>query len=163
MLNINKKLKKVEKLLNVSQDAIDEMQIIQPSPCEIDTMDDSYNLDDSQMEVFEINELRKTFILVKQNLTSMVNSGQNLYNQIDGLLLDDLKASEISAIAQLGDSIARQLKTMVEVYKDISDIEQSRRTNIPKNLPPGSTVNTQNIVFQGSTKDMLEQISKTLG
>ena len=162
MLNNNKKLKKVEKLLNVTQDAIDDMQIIQPTSYDVDTIED---LDDSQMAIFEVNELRKTFVLVKQNLTSMVNSGQNLYNQIDGLLIDDLKASEVSAIAQLGDSIARQLKIMIEIYKDISDIEQSRKSTIPNNLPPGSNVtqNTQNIVVQGSTKDMLEQISKTLG
>ena len=122
-----KTLKRVEELLNMSDQTIQDCELSDENEIVLSTdehaLEEKENHDlaltDDSINVFELTELKSTFLMVKQNLRRLVNHGQMLMDQTSGLSIDDMKASEISAIADLSNVVATQLKMLVETYKDI--------------------------------------------
>lgn len=172
--NTDRTLKKVEDLLNVSSEATKALDTLTlTNEQEIDLNDTpSYSLTETEefpivaeedTQVFELTELKRTFILVKRNLQATVDRNQELLDQTRGIKITEMKASEISAVAELSNVTSNQLKMLVEVYKDIIQIEKGLRElknsngGMP-NLPPGASFQQNNIILQGSTQEALKQI-----
>ena len=171
-----KTLKRIEELLDVSQQTIDEVEI---SDEDLIVQEDQYEASDEYSDslvgapntqimsdpegdlmLFERQELKKTFIEVKRNLQRLVAHGNTLMDQVSGVQLEELKASELSAISELSRTISDQLKMMIEVFKDIIQIEKDLKSlgNPGPNIPEGTTVTQNNYNFTGTTQDILRQI-----
>jgi len=87
-------------------------------------------------------------------------------SQVSEISLVDLKASEISAMAQLSETMMKQAKAIPEIYKDITEIQlnlQKLRNPFASgngNSEGGVVNNTQtNNYFSGTTDDLLKMIN----
>ena len=109
--------------------------------------------------VFDLKELKQDFILVKRNLQSLIRRGQNLMQTVDGADVEEMNGSKIMAIAALGTSVAQQLKMITEIYRDITEIEKSRRGSVPGVIEGAvhGDVN-QNIIFAGDTASLMKHL-----
>lgn len=114
--------------------------------------------------LFELDQLKLDFAMVRSNLIKLVNSGQRMLESAGVLDIADLKASQLDALSTLQNTIANNLKMMMEIYKDMAAIEKARRSlpapkggdvQAPVNM---GTVNNTQVVFAGSTAELLEVI-----
>jgi len=89
-----------------------------------------------------------------------------MMDQTERMDVEEMKASEIAAFAELSNVTSNQLKMLVELYKDIISIEKdvkamkSPAAAAMANLPEGAslTQNTTNVVIQGTTNDVLKKL-----
>lgn len=160
-----KKIAKLEKIFDAAETAIQEIsvddegnQIYELAPegwerTEIEEVKDG--------NVFDLTELKKDFILAKRNLYTLIRKGQMLMNGIDELDLEEMTGTKIMAIAQLSTSVSGQLKMLVEIYKDIADIEKTRRPEIP-GVVAGAVQGdlNQSIVFAGDTAELMKHLNR---
>jgi len=160
------RIKKVEEILNVSQATLDEIQE-KEEILDVEIVEaEEYPLAERTDSVFQLTELKKKYDLAQQSLQQIINFGQNLMSQTVTLELNDMKASEISAIAQLSQTIYTQLRGMVNMLKDITEIElnvkelNSVQQGMGK-LPSGTSFTQHNTtVIQGTTSDIIKQIKE---
>jgi len=183
----SKTLEKVERMLNMSNDVLNDLNIdestdeektlvlttpdsdIQPIPEQTTALATTDPEQDERL--FELQELKGTFQLVKRNVQRLVDRGMGMMDQTVGMDVDDMKASEIAAFAELSNVTSNQLKMLVELYKDIISIEKdvkamkSPAAAAMANLPEGAslTQNTTNVVIQGTTNDVLKQLMDAEG
>ena len=112
--------------------------------------------------IFELDQLKLDFQMVRSNLMKLVNTGQRMLESAGTLDLGDMKASQLEALSGLQNTIANNLKLMMEIYKDMAAIEKARRSMAPPPVAQGAvnlgTVNNTNVVFSGSTSELLELI-----
>lgn len=160
---MTKRQTKIENIFNAAEEVIENLEVddeklitMGPASYEIDEVGDIEETD----TVFEVMELKKDFIMVKRNLQKLVRQGQNLMDGVGIMHLDDMNGAQMSGIAQLSDVIGNQLKMMIEMYKDISEIERNKKPQNP--LVPGNVTGdlNQNILFTGTTADLLAQFDK---
>lgn len=167
-----KQMEKINSIFNTSNQEIDSMdiglkenQIVVIKPEKYDLTDDQFKALELSEDgsVFELLELKSDFIMVKRNLKRLIHHGQTLFDQTASLDMEDLKASQITALSELSNSINRNLMDLVGLYKTIVDIETIRRGN------PGPTAygqnnliqgNLQQQIFVGNAADALKQIKK---
>lgn len=116
--------------------------------------------------IFELSQLKADFQIVRRNLLKLINTGQNMLDQAGVLDISDLKSSQLEALATLQTTIGSNINLMTSVYKDMCIIEKARRSLSAPTQPiaPGNvnmgTVNNTQVVFNGSTLDLLNMIKE---
>lgn len=156
---LNRKLAKINSIFETSNNELEIMDqrfakdaITMPpmTTATLDLTDDQFMALELSEDgsIFELLELKSDFIMVKRNLKRLITHGQDLFDQIPKLDIDDLKASQIEAIASLSNSINQNLMDLVGLYKVIVEIEQARRGN------PGPMGYGQNNHIQGNLQQV---------
>lgn len=118
-----------------------------------------------EASIMDMNSLRQDFGLVRANVLKLVQNGQKILDKAGELDLADLKPSHIEALASLQNTIGSNLKLMMDIYKDIASIEKSRvrptvkQDLVQSNVNTGQINNTNNIMFTGSSADLMELIN----
>lgn len=118
-------------------------------------------------EVFTLDILKKDFMMIRQILMGMVASGQRLLQSSGELDATELKASQIEAISSLNTSLVNNMKTLMDIYEQITKIEKHKYNKLGSqgevsNVNMG-TQTTNNIVFQGSANDLMEILNQPRG
>ena len=112
-------------------------------------------------EVFTVGLLKQDFMMVRKNLVALIAKGQRLLNTSSEMNATELKASQVEALSELQNSISANLKLLIDIYKQVADIEKAKRSNlieardrgvVPVNL---GNVTTNNIVFTGTPSELL--------
>jgi hypothetical protein len=158
----SKMLENLEKKFNVASKLAEDLDEIgkEIGISDLEVIDQ--NLPAEQIEsVFTLNQLKADAELVHKNLRSLVLKGQRIMDQLDTLDIADMKASQIEAITCLQNTIANNLKMIIDIYKNIAEIEKMKGTMASKfnqegvsMVNTGTVVNNQ-IMFSGSPNDLL--------
>ena len=160
-----KSLQILEDKLNIATDLIDKLDIedydIIPSvPMEITTKSSSGE------EVFSIDALKSDFMLIRQNVIKLVATGQRILDSASIIDISDMKASQLSALSSLQETLGNNLKLLVNIYREICEIERMRlgMTGKPSTIPSAQQINSgntiNNIVFSGDTSSLLDIIKQ---
>jgi len=116
------------------------------------------------LELFSVQRLLTDFEMVRSNIIRLINTGQRILESTQVLDLGDLKASQLDALTNLQRTIAENTKMLLEIYKDMAAIEKARGAGKakPVDVPAGNVmtgpVTQNNIVFQGSTAELMKLI-----
>lgn len=167
---LSKKFGIASKLSDDLSDLVEEIQTtdLVATPIathELTVIEENINDVELEEEIFSTKQLKTDFLMIKQNLNSLIVKGQRILDSAMVLDLADLKSSQLDALTNLQNSIANNLKLMINIYKEIAEIEKLRNKNQPKidqqngNINTGTIVNN-NILLQGSTNDLLDLINK---
>jgi hypothetical protein len=118
--------------------------------------------------VFTLSQLKSDAELVHRNLRSLVLKGQRIMDQVETLDIADLKASQIESLSSLQNTIANNLKLIIDIYKQIAEIEKMKKPSKINNSEQLSMVNTGTVVnnqilFTGSPNDLLNLIKPQEG
>lgn len=164
-MNPERKIAKIEKIFNAAETAVQEITIDEEGNQTYEMAPEGWErLEIEEVKdgnVFDLTDLKKDFILAKRNLYTLIRKGQMLMNGIDDLDLEEMTGTKIMAIAQLSTSVAGQLKMLVEMYKDIADIEKMRRPDIPGVIHGAVQGDlNQNIVFAGDTSELMKYLKR---
>lgn len=166
------KLEKLEKKLNIANDMVDTMTATMEeefglSVTEISEVEVISSADVPVVEedprVFEIDNLKSDFQLIRQNILQLVSNGQRILKTAAVIDVADLSAKQIEALASLQQTIGNNLELMIKCYKSIADIEKLRQKEqkkidaMPGAVNMGQVVNN-NIVFNGDTSQLLDLI-----
>jgi hypothetical protein len=162
----SEKLERLEKKFNLAQILVEELSELDETPSDNLPMSvDSGELEpyDGSSSLIDYNQLRSDFQLVRQNVLKVVNSGNRILEEVSVLDISDLKGSQIQALAQLQAALGSNIKLMMEIYKDIVTIEKAKETKkeTPTKEAPSinGNVSQTNILFSGSSSDLLNLIS----
>lgn len=160
----------LEKKLNIATNLIDELEIEEcdislPSLTDSDTKYEMVAADKNPNEVFSIDTLKSDFIMIRQNVMKLIATGQRVCDSASIVDVSDMKPSTLQAIAMLHQTLGSNIKLMVDIYKQIADIEKTRDKVRPKDEQPSSVTNSgtivnNNIVFQGDTSELLDIIKQ---
>ena len=152
------RIKSLEQKFNLAESLVQELdEIIEDVPDEIEEPQLPELIETS---IMCISSLKQDFMLARNNIIKLINTGQRILDQASVLEISDLKASQLEALAVMQSTLGANLKLLLEIYKDIAAIEKSRST-----LPPPPTainngqVTTNNIMFTGSSSDLLKLIN----
>jgi hypothetical protein len=164
-----KSLESLEKKLNIASSLIDELEIdnydIIPSNS-ITNLPEITKVDEKGDEVFSLETLKSDFMMIRQNVMKLISTGQRILDTASLIDVSDMKASQLTALSQLQQTLGNNLKLMVDCYREISEIEKIRLCATGKVTEAGATqVNTANtvnntIVFSGDTNSLLDIIKQ---
>lgn len=165
---MNKKLENLERKLNIASDLIKEFEIDENLPVEINDapVPAVYENGKIDNDVFEIDNLKSDFMLIRQNVLKLINMGQRFMETVSLVDPSDLKASQIQAISGMHETLGNNLKLLIDLYKQIADIETLRNKRSSKiaseanqTISTGNTITNHNqILFAGSSNDLLTAI-----
>ena len=157
-----KNIKKLEKVFNIAEDVIQSLEINKEGMQEITLAPEAYQFDEKEIEkngVLGLAELKADFLIAKRNLRKLIRHGQTLMDTSADMDMEEMTASKIMAIAQLSTSISGQLKMLVEIYKDIAEIEKSRKGGLPGAFEGNlAGVVHQNIIFTGDATSLMKYL-----
>lgn len=164
----NKRIKRAAKIFANAQSTIDSLDIRddgkmlikvgEPAPMPITPIGENG-------ELFELEEIKTSFIEVRRGLQQLIHKGQRLMNQTGSMDLKDMTASQVEAIATLSSTISNQMESMLSMYRTLIYVEKERKRN---NTPDPSSLQvsgdnthvTQNTVFVGDTAELLKHLNK---
>ena len=110
-----------------------------------------------------MDSLKQDFLLVRNNIIKLINTGQRILDAVSVLDVSDIKASQLQAIAQLQTALGQNIRSLVATYKEIAEIEKLRiretKVEATPNINTG-TVTTNNIVFSGDSSQLLDLIKQ---
>jgi len=156
----SKMLENLEKKFNVATKLAEDLELLSVEVGIPDLEPISENCEEIT-EVFSLRQLKQDAELVHRNLRSLVLKGQRIMDQTDALDIADLKASQIESLSSLQNTIANNLKLIIDIYKQIAEIEKIKGTTLnkfsgeqPSMVNTGTVVNNQ-ILFNGSPNDLL--------
>lgn len=167
--NYEEKFDKLRKKFNMAEEAVEELSEDLDDLAMTETPEPGQHLpilSDNPNEVFTIDLLKQDFLLVRQNVLSVINRGQMLLEKVEILDIGDMKGSQLMALATLQKTLGDNVKLLMDIYKDIISIEKDKRATsgtVP-GLPGagGMTVkgdvHQQTIVVAGNTSDLLKAI-----
>jgi hypothetical protein len=162
------KFELLEKKLNIANELIEELDFesidvqseVIPVPFEKYEVE---TLEEINKEVFTIDTLKNDFVLIRNNVMKLINTGQRILESASMIDISDMKPAHLSALSDMQSTLGNNLKLMIALYKEIAEIEKLRlKENKNSSIAPvnNGTVVTNNIVYSGSTEDLLELISK---
>lgn len=163
---MNKKLENLERKLNIASDLIKEFEIDENLPMEIIETPVPIVVEEINNDVFELNNLKSDFMLIRQNVLKLISTGQRFMESVSIVDPSDLKASQIQAISGMHETLGNNLKLLIDLYKQIADIETLRNkrggklnTETNQSISTGNTITNHNqIVFAGTSDDLLKLI-----
>lgn len=165
---MNKKLENLERKLNIATDLIKEFEVDENLPMEISETPVPMVIDEINNDVFELNNLKSDFMLIRQNVLKLISTGQRFMESVSIVDPSDLKASQIQAISGMHETLGNNLKLLIDLYKQIADIETLRNkrssklnTEANQTISTGNTITNHNqIVFAGTSDDLLKVIKE---
>jgi hypothetical protein len=112
-------------------------------------------------DVFTLQQLKQDFIMVRQNILSLVMKGQRVFDQVSILELSELKGSQIEAISALMKCISENTRSIIDIYKVIADIEKQKQSKAGAmfGADGGPSVNmgtVNQIMFTGTPNELLD-------
>lgn len=163
-----KRLKKVEAIFDAAQEVVKSVTFNEETKTtDITLHPDGYEIDDvgeiEDGKVFDLMELKKDFISIKRNLQKLIRQGQNMMESVGFMDLEEMPAARIEAISKLSNVISLQLKMIVEVYKDITEIEKTRApVSALPGIIPGAVHGdfNQQIIFAGDSASLLKHLKE---
>jgi hypothetical protein len=179
---LEKKMQKIEKVFIDSDEILSKMEIeaeegefteeVKPEkpPMDLARLNslieadrDPHDIEDLALvkdgNIFELDDLKKDFLMVKRNLHKMIRRGQTMMDSMEYMDMEDATATKVMAIAQLSTSISLNLKMLIEIHKDIVDIERARRPDIPGVIHGAVEGDVhQNIIFAGNADELMKHI-----
>ena len=167
------KLEKLEKMLNTAQQLVEETKehALEVKE-EISIVTDENSSLDSFNELLQ--RLKTDFHLIRQNLIKLIDAGQSLLSELRTMPVIELKATQLMAIAEIQKSIGQNIRLLIDLYKEISDIEEKqikarqkqkelelkeRGLESKLNVEKAEKVQ-QNIIFTGTAGDLLKMIKQ---
>lgn len=174
--NYEEKFDKLRKKFNMAEEAVEEMTE-DLEELEIDTLGEpGQHLPAEPVEagqlhlqpVFTIEALKQDFLMVRQNVLSVITKGQNILDQVGILEIGDMKGSQLMALATLQKTLGENVKLLMDIYKDIVAIEKDKaemeqmRNSMTPSYPAMNVKGDvhQQIVVAGSTSDLLAAIKR---
>lgn len=164
------KLERLEEKFNLASEIIEDLDNLVEDlnlekglPIEFESKD---LVEIKNEELLNINQLKADFQLIRQNVMSVVAAGNKILKDVGTLDLGDLKASQLQALAQLQTALGMNIRLMMDIWKDLCVIEKSREKKnsvTPEqgvNVINGNVNNTQ-VLFQGSSSELLKLINET--
>jgi len=157
---MNKKFENLEKKLNIATSLVSELtEEVEDLPELTISSDVPAEI---QETVFTLDLLKTDFMLIRNNILKLVSTGQRVLDTASVLDVTDMKASQLQALSEMQSTIGNNLKLLISIYKDIAEIEKLRIKEAAKqqtqaNVNMGTVVNN-NIVYSGSTTDLLQLI-----
>lgn len=168
------KLKQLEKRFNIAAEVVAEMvgdveELEEDLTTELAISDHQLlpatipdNIPEGQ--VFSIELLKQDFFSMRQNIQSLIAIGQNILRQASVLDLADMKASQLDALTSLQATLGGNMKLLIDLYKQIIDIEKGRAALHGNFREDGGTVvkgnMTQQNIIVGGTHDMLKLLDQ---
>jgi len=158
------KLQNLEKKFNVANDLMEELtEVANEFEKDLIPVQSNLPVEVDEEKVFSIETLKSDFLLVRNNIVKLINTGQRILDQASILDISDLKASQLQALSDLQSTLGNNLKMLISIYKEISEIEKLRvpttKQEIPSQINTGSITNN-NIVFSGSSEELLTLIKQ---
>lgn len=168
-MNKSKKLQNLEQKFNLAENLIEELSatiddisctelaVAEITEGELTTVEDE--------KILSVATLKQDFLLVRNNLIRLINTGQRILDSASQLEISDLKASQLDALSNLQSTLGNNMQMLISLYKDIAGIEKSRQKPAPKSLVPeqnSGTINTTNnqIVFAGDSSQLLKLLNE---
>lgn len=108
-------------------------------------------------DIISIKTLREDYNYIKESIISNVEFGKTLLNKAMENISGDFEVSPemIESISSLIKANNSSLKDLSKIYKEIKDIENSKR----KSVPPDSSdkKSNTNFIFTGNLQSLLEE------
>jgi hypothetical protein len=166
----SEKLMNLEKKFNLAENLVEELSIVidditttelLPVPTAVEG-----DLAPVDVSIMDMSLLKQDFVLMRNSIMKLIHTGQRILDSASVLDISDLKASQLDALSNLQATLGANIKLLFECYKDIAVIEKSRqkaasKQPVQENINNG-TVTNNNIVFSGSSSDLLSIINKNL-
>jgi len=146
---------KVTRVDNETKDIVlttDDYEVEEISEKDLQVM----NKDSGKIELFDLIDLKKDFVLARRNLQNLVRRGRDLFNSLSTGDADVMSGSRIEGISNLMANITKTIETTMVMYERVVKVERERN-NLPDQ--PGMNIgkaNTVNII-QGTTADLLKK------
>jgi hypothetical protein len=159
--NLESKFGLAENLLDELSNTIEEITSTELACAIIPEGEISILQDES---ILNMHTLKQDFLLIRNNVIKLINTGQRILDGASVLDISDLKPSQLEALANLQATLGGNMKLMLDIYKDIASIEKSRRV-VPTKAETlanntGTINNTNNqIVFAGDSSELLKLIN----
>lgn len=154
------RMRSLEDKFNLAETLVEELdELIEDVSVGLENSDDNLPMAVEGFGIMNIETLKQDFMLARNNIIKLISTGQRILDQASVLDVSDLKASQLEALATLQSTLGANLKLLLEIYKDIAAIEKSRGNPSQANVNNGS-VTTNNIVFTGSSSDLLKLINE---
>lgn len=179
-MSINeKKLESLRKKFDMAEESINQMTAV------VEDIDDSNELNalaeveisepgknlpaiSEFEEVFTLDLLKSDFTLMRSNLLSLITRGQQILEDTGAIDIVDMKASQLSALAELQLATGANIKLLIEIYKSIIGIEKEKyvlirglnQENLGSENANQIISNTTNNIVVGSTHDILQALEK---
>lgn len=159
--------KKLEEIFELADEAIksytidNETKLIEMKPDSYEVIEDVDLGDENVM--YEISELKADFIITKRNLKKLIRTGMDIMTSAGGLSALEMNGSQFQGIAAISTALTAQLKLMVELYKDIEEISKIKRMADNPLMPNVGQVSgdfNQQVIFTGSSADLLKELKK---
>lgn len=172
MNNAAKKLKQLEKKFSLAKEVLDELpttesELVVAEVCEVGEKQLDIVDPENQTvaeDVFSIESLKADFIIVRQNLLKLINTGQTILTQVQFMDVGDMHPQHLSALATLQTTVGQNLKLLIDIYEKIIRIEKMKKGAKPgeedKDEGSGNMKIDKAIVFTGSTKELLSMMNE---
>jgi len=149
-------LEKLEEKFNLQKTHSEEI---------INKIDKDINLEEidtkniPEEELFSFEQLKNDYLMIRQELMKLIQLGQKILANASELEIYDLKAGQLMALAQLQDSVSRNLELMIDIYKKLTEIKKNLEVSKEEKKEENS-FNIQNAIFTGSTAELLKMIKE---
>jgi hypothetical protein len=109
-------------------------------------------------QLFSFEQLKNDYLMIRQELMKLIQLGQKILSSAADLEIYDLKAGQLMALAQLQDSVSKNLELMIDIYKKLTEIKKNLEPQ--KEEKKEEKFNIQNAIFTGSTAELLKMIKE---
>ena len=160
----------LEKKLNIASSLIDELDDLDIEICDVElpeltsivTTDIVISDDNLTTEVFSTGTLKTDFALIRQNVMALISTGQRIVNSASVIDVSDMTPAYLKSMSELQQTLGNNLKLLIDLYTQIANIEKTRDRNKDKKvgsepavINKGTITNNNNLVFTGSTEELL--------
>lgn len=116
--------------------------------------------DETSDELLSLDTLKSDLKNAREILLSNTQKGKLIIDQITQTIIEDNYGDPklVDAVANLIKHTNSSLKDLSSMYKDLQDLEDRKKSRKPTENPQ-SIQNTQNNIFVGNAKDILEMLS----
>ena len=160
---MNNKFEALEKKLNIANSMIEELTIEDYNIIVPETSSNvpSIIVEETSTEIFSTEHLKEDFVVIRKNILKLIATGQRTLDSASMIDPSDMKAATLTALSQLQQTLGANLELLVKVYKEIANIElaraksKSKPTDSQPSVINQGTVNNNNVIFSGSTGDLL--------
>lgn len=156
------KFQKLNETFQIAERTINELN-------DFDDIDDSgkavieYNPDVyAEGDLLNIKMLKEDLHLIRSVLLSNVQKGKLIIDAISRDIAESGAFSDskmIEALSSLIKNTNSSLKDLSSIFKDLYEIENSKKNKPAPASSETGTTNTQNNIFVGNAKDILEMLS----
>lgn len=159
-------IRSLEERFNIAESLVEELDCIVDDLVPVTRSLHSNEMDNNlDIVVMDVQSLKQDFQLVRNNIIKLVGSGQRILDSASQIDIEDLKASQLDALANLQSTLGNNLKLLIDIYKDLAAIEKSRQKPVakdnivPENVVNGNVTNNQ-ILFTGDSNALLKLINE---